>query len=1154
MSWSPSTSSTGRWHSRDSGQAHYSDLPLSTGGLDLQLWNTTIFTWNVYPFAGAISIDSSEIGEIQVFGTASAVVTSSDLTGQGGYYGNQGSEFLSISNSTVEGQVVAYQGRVDLLNSTVNTSYSSRVLATGTGTVYSLNVRLAPSDTFQVLGDGVVLRAGTFNVTVLQAGVPVAGAPLTLVDLSNQSRQSLGPTGPTGGASASIVGWSLGPAGPVVWNYSVEAETQNAAGEVPLVEPIAAQDLSLSLRPLVTGSVPANGATNVSLNLTSVVLTFGFPMVASPTQAAVGVSPTFAWTPKWDATDQNLTLELTGALAPQTTFMVAVGPAAVTQSGFFLTATFTTSFSTGAVVRPVPSVIATLPRNGSTNVSVSTTVQVTFSVAMNMTQAETGFSLSPGMPSGTFSSPSPTTLIWAPSSPLLPNTTYAVMLSALAVSTQGVALGHATWFRFTTLAGPRHIAADVDRTRRDVEPRDPGSAVPGTGGGSCRRWSDRVRGLVAERTACSPTDRAGPRRPSPSTGSVVGGSGGTPTSRGGGLMSYARGTPALDTPGVVSRPEVPADGEGVPELERRSISDLRQFVILTNHQLGHYLRTNRFLGLWGFVVLVSGLTLAFDLQAGIPLVQQQQLHRVSEYLSNFYVWVGLFIILSAGFFGGDALSVDFSTGAGYYMLVLPVRRWALLAGRYVAATLATLAMVGTYLVFGLVGGAYFFGPASIQWGLVAGAVGLSILFSLAALSVAFTISAFFRSPASGVLVTILATYVGFVTLNQTVQLAGYEPWWSLTYAGGAMAALLDTDFIHLQQIPVGEDQVHLDLERHGPRRRRDHASLHRGVRHPERHPLLPEGGERVTGPSLEATDLTKSFGRKRPAVNGLTFQYEGSGAIGYLGPNGAGKTTTLKLLVGLLRPTAGQARVNGIDPSQDRKRALWNVGALIESPEPYPTMTVFQALETVGALRGLSRRDIDSEIDRCHELLELPGLGYRTGRLSKGELQRVVLAAALIGDPPLLILDEPTSGLDPAERVVVRSLLKRLKRDHLILMSSHQMGEVNEVCDQLMFIRRGELVVRDSVEAIMGRITSRQLDIEFERAVSIGQLGSVRALVSSVDTLSDRRVRVTFDGTTATRVRILDASRSIAPVVRFAEATMVLEEAYLDIVAGTLAG
>jgi ABC-type transport system involved in multi-copper enzyme maturation permease subunit len=130
----------------------------------------------------------------------------------------------------------------------------------------------------------------------------------------------------------------------------------------------------------------------------------------------------------------------------------------------------------------------------------------------------------------------------------------------------------------------------------------------------------------------------------------------------------------------------------------------------------------------------------------------------------------------------------------------------MLAGRYAAATTVTLAIVGAYYGFGLLGATYFFGASAVPWTLVAESLGIAVIFSLAALSVAFCISAFLRSPASGVLVTVLALYVGFTTLQSVVELSGIEPWWSLTYAGGAMAAILDTDFVHLQSIPVGEDQ------------------------------------------------------------------------------------------------------------------------------------------------------------------------------------------------------------------------------------------------------------------------------------------------------------------------------------------------------------
>ena len=260
------------------------------------------------------------------------------------------------------------------------------------------------------------------------------------------------------------------------------------------------------------------------------------------------------------------------------------------------------------------------------------------------------------------------------------------------------------------------------------------------------------------------------------------------------------GTPATATE--------PASAESPGPVSRYRVSDIEQWRIATFHQLSHYLRTNRFYGLLAFVGVVSALTLAFQVDAGIATTRLQQLYRSSEYLSNYLVYTGLWVVLAAAFFGGDALSVDFSTGAGYYMLVLPIRRPVLLAGRYTAATLVTLAVVGVSYLFGAAGAIYFFGAANVAWGTLALSFGIAAVFSLAALSFAFCVSSFIRSPAAGVLVTILALYVGFTTLQSVFQLAAIEPWFSLTYAGGAMAAILDTDFVHVQQIPIGEDQYY----------------------------------------------------------------------------------------------------------------------------------------------------------------------------------------------------------------------------------------------------------------------------------------------------------------------------------------------------------
>lgn len=304
-------------------------------------------------------------------------------------------------------------------------------------------------------------------------------------------------------------------------------------------------------------------------------------------------------------------------------------------------------------------------------------------------------------------------------------------------------------------------------------------------------------------------------------------------------------------------------------------------------------------------------------------------------------------------------------------------------------------------------------------------------------------------------------------------------------------------------------------------------------------------------PSFEVRELSKSYRTGPPALQDLSFRFEGRGAIGYLGPNGAGKSTTLKLLVGLLRPSRGTAWLNGIDPMVDRKGALWDVGALIETPEPYPTLNVHEALDAVGRTRGLSTDDVDREIDRCYELLNLPPLGYRIGWLSKGQRQRVALASTLMGDPSVLLLDEPTSGLDPAERVLVRNLLNRLKRDHLILMSSHQMFEVTEVCDHLIFLHRGRMLLNDQVDRVTAHIRSRQMDVEFGEPVVPERMGLLKPPAQEVVAVSERRWRISFDGSDRARTEILRRCEELGPIIQFSSTSLLLEEAYLELVASS---
>ena len=305
--------------------------------------------------------------------------------------------------------------------------------------------------------------------------------------------------------------------------------------------------------------------------------------------------------------------------------------------------------------------------------------------------------------------------------------------------------------------------------------------------------------------------------------------------------------------------------------------------------------------------------------------------------------------------------------------------------------------------------------------------------------------------------------------------------------------------------------------------------------------------------SIELRGLTKVF-EGRTVLDRATLRVEGPRAIGYLGPNGAGKTTTLKLLTGLLRPTEGQALVDGIEVARDPTPALERVGALIETPEPYPSLTGRESLEMVGRYRGVPRHLLDERIRAYAERLDLAPLDLPTGKLSKGQRQRVVIAATLLADPPILLLDEPTNGLDPAERVRVRNVLQDLKKDRLILMSSHLLGEVTETCDEVVFLSQGRIILRDTVEGINQRFKVRGIDVEFSVPVDPGRLAELRGIAQGVEAVGDRKLRLVFDGSDATRARLLEACQKVAPVIGFATAGSALEDGYLKLMQGNAIG
>ncbi|MGB5313189.1 MAG: ATP-binding cassette domain-containing protein [Polyangiales bacterium] len=220
---------------------------------------------------------------------------------------------------------------------------------------------------------------------------------------------------------------------------------------------------------------------------------------------------------------------------------------------------------------------------------------------------------------------------------------------------------------------------------------------------------------------------------------------------------------------------------------------------------------------------------------------------------------------------------------------------------------------------------------------------------------------------------------------------------------------------------------------------------------------------------IEARDLTKHYGTVT-ALKNATFEVNRGEVVGFLGPNGAGKTTTMKILTCFVAPSAGTARVAGADIFEDPIAVREAIGYLPESTPLYTEMLVLEYLEFAGKMRGLTGEGLRARLRKVVEETSLGDvIGKSIGELSKGFLQRVGLAQALIHEPPVLILDEPMSGLDPNQAAEIRELIREIGRERTIILSTHNLAEVQVTCGRVLIISRGELVADDTPEELAAR-------------------------------------------------------------------------------------
>jgi ABC-2 type transport system ATP-binding protein len=224
---------------------------------------------------------------------------------------------------------------------------------------------------------------------------------------------------------------------------------------------------------------------------------------------------------------------------------------------------------------------------------------------------------------------------------------------------------------------------------------------------------------------------------------------------------------------------------------------------------------------------------------------------------------------------------------------------------------------------------------------------------------------------------------------------------------------------------------------------------------------------------IEVKNLTKYYG-PHAALKDVSFTVKKGETLGFLGPNGAGKTTTMSILTCLFPPTSGEARVAGFDVLEDPIKVKQQIGYLPENIYLYTDMTVLDYLGFVAEIKGIPKKDRQRAVKKVVDLAEIGGVSGRgIKKLSRGYLQRVGIAQALLGDPPLLIFDEPTIGLDPMQIIAIRNLIKSLAGERTIVLCSHILPEVSQVCGRVIIINDGELIAVDTPANLGRRMKGR---------------------------------------------------------------------------------
>lgn len=305
---------------------------------------------------------------------------------------------------------------------------------------------------------------------------------------------------------------------------------------------------------------------------------------------------------------------------------------------------------------------------------------------------------------------------------------------------------------------------------------------------------------------------------------------------------------------------------------------------------------------------------------------------------------------------------------------------------------------------------------------------------------------------------------------------------------------------------------------------------------------------------IEVKNLTKRYGNHL-AVDHLNFIVNKGEILGLLGPNGAGKSTTMNMITGYISSTDGTVTIDGFDILEEPEEAKRRIGYLPEQPPIYMDMTVWEYLRFVADLKSVSKANVKGMIEEICEETKLTEVKNRLIRqLSKGYKQRVGIAGALIGYPDVIILDEPTVGLDPKQIIEIRDLIKRLSSKHTVILSSHILSEVSAVCDRVMIINKGKMIV-DDVPENLAHYANRSSGLNM---VIKGDEEKVTELMKKTPEVSQFTTEKKGDSLVAVTVYAKDnkdireelfyaCANEMLPIYELSQQTITLEDTFLEL-------